>query len=320
MTSHTATNYTFDLYACCVCSCTWQDAFCLKPAGWASQKLNTFSGNWGTLKTECVYPLKSPLQGKERYFLPPWLQRCLAFVKPWGWLLVLYTFIPFVGTVKTCGFLHSSTGRAAGPNIPGCLHQPWQCAQRGQDIRPGCGSLPKSTQFEPQPRHCSWQLGLRLLWARVSTQIWLPSPHLPVGPAQPMSWYWLKHVLCSGRLYLITSRPAFLGGDVVHWLTWRHYWKGSINISKQKTNLTIFALKTSVCMLIVFIIILTWWILTCGVNNNYDWLKLIAPGTHPYWVIPHPPLLSDTQRNSMFRIILMMWWKHTWISPVCWYK
>ena len=65
MTSHTATNYTFNLYACCVCSCTWQDAFCLKPAGWASQKLNTFSGNWGTLKTECVYPLKSPLQGKE---------------------------------------------------------------------------------------------------------------------------------------------------------------------------------------------------------------------------------------------------------------
>lgn len=39
-------------------------------------------------------------------------------------------------------------------------------------------------------------------------------------------------------------------------------------------------------MLIVFIIILTWWILTCGVNNDYDWLKLIAPGTHPYWVIP----------------------------------
>lgn len=169
--------------------------FWLKPAGWASQKLNTFSGNWGTLKTECVYPLKSPLQGKEGYFLPPWLQRCLAFVKPWGWLLVLYTFIPFVGTVKTCGFLHSSTGRAAGPNIPGCLHQPWQRAKRGQDIWPGCGSLPKSTQFEPQPCHCSWQLGLRLLWARVCTQIWLPSPHLPVGPAQPMSWYWLKHVL-----------------------------------------------------------------------------------------------------------------------------
>lgn len=147
-----------------------------------------FGWNHDSTKIEHLqWELKNPLNGMwythwKYPFQPTWLQNCcLAFVKPWGWLLVLIHLHSFVGTVETCGFLHSLVGRAAGSNIPGRLYQPWERAQRGQDIRPSRGCLSKSSKFEPQPCHCSWQLGLRLLRARVRTHICLSCTYPRLG-------------------------------------------------------------------------------------------------------------------------------------------
>ena len=116
MTSHTATNYTFDLYACCVCSCTWQDAFWLKPAGWASQKLNTFSGNWGTLKTECVYPLKI-FPSRERRVLP-------TSPAP-----EMFGFCEALGVAVGPVHLHSFCGNRQDLWLPSFLHRPCSWTQ-----------------------------------------------------------------------------------------------------------------------------------------------------------------------------------------------
>ena len=74
MTSHTDTNYTFSLHRSVRMLCVFLHLARpplaeTSPVDSASQKLNTFIGDWGTLKTECVYPLKlSP--SRDRRVLP----------------------------------------------------------------------------------------------------------------------------------------------------------------------------------------------------------------------------------------------------------